>query len=316
MPPRYSYWTIIAGGLPTAFRALEREELMPTFTRLREKHPDAEMKWFARGKLWESPEAVRADTEKRRAAPAGTSDRSRHRDRPGGPPRDREWRPGGEHKDPRQKFKDAKTAKNVAHRRQKFARKHGDEGFDRPLPPPAAPKPEWNKAREGGPAPPKRAWDKPREGADRDRPPRRDDFRARDDRGGRPAPPKRDWNAPREGGPPYDRDRKGPPPRPEWRGKPGGAWAPKREWTKPRDGAANRTAPARQSESGPRPAAAGPPRRTERGTNRAKARIGTARHAATTSVDATTVAEGPPRRLARRSESGINRAKARRRTIA
>src|SRR5687767_3033565 len=162
---------------------------MPTFTRLREKHPDAEMKWFARGKLWDSPEAVRADTEKRRAAPAGTSDRSRHRDRPGGPPRDREWRPGGEHKDPRQKFKDAKTAKNVAHRRQKFARKHGDDGFDRPLPPPAAPK---------------RAWDKPREGADRDRPPRRDDFRARDERGGRPAPPpgppKREWNKERDGG--------------------------------------------------------------------------------------------------------------------
>ena len=27
MPPRYAYWTIIAGGLPTAFRAAEREEL-------------------------------------------------------------------------------------------------------------------------------------------------------------------------------------------------------------------------------------------------------------------------------------------------
>src|SRR5687767_15468260 len=60
-----SYWTIIAGGLPTAFRAYERDELMPTFTRLREKQPDAELKWFARGKLWESPDAARADTEKR-----------------------------------------------------------------------------------------------------------------------------------------------------------------------------------------------------------------------------------------------------------
>ena len=30
MPPRYAYWTIIAGGLPTAFRAAEREELLPT----------------------------------------------------------------------------------------------------------------------------------------------------------------------------------------------------------------------------------------------------------------------------------------------
>ena len=32
---------------------------MPTFQRLKEKHPDAEMKWFARGKLWDSPEAAR-----------------------------------------------------------------------------------------------------------------------------------------------------------------------------------------------------------------------------------------------------------------
>ena len=50
MPPRYAYWTIIAGGLPTAFRASEREELLPTFQRIKEKHHDAEMKWFARGK--------------------------------------------------------------------------------------------------------------------------------------------------------------------------------------------------------------------------------------------------------------------------
>ena len=59
MPPRFAYWTILAGGLPTAFRAAERDDLMPTFQRLREKHPDAEMKWFARGKLWNSPEEAR-----------------------------------------------------------------------------------------------------------------------------------------------------------------------------------------------------------------------------------------------------------------
>ena len=53
MPPRFAYWTILAGGLPTAFRAAERDELMPTFQRLREKHPDAEMKWFARGQAVE-----------------------------------------------------------------------------------------------------------------------------------------------------------------------------------------------------------------------------------------------------------------------
>ena len=66
MPPRFSYWTIIAGGLPTAFRAADREELLPTFTRLKEKQPDAEMKWLARGKLWASPDEARQQSDRRR----------------------------------------------------------------------------------------------------------------------------------------------------------------------------------------------------------------------------------------------------------
>lgn len=91
MPPRYSYWTILAGGLPTAFRAAEREDLLPTFNRIREKHPDAQMRWFARGRLWESPEDARADLQRARVK------------------RDRDWRPGGEHRDPRQTFKSKRT---------------------------------------------------------------------------------------------------------------------------------------------------------------------------------------------------------------
>jgi hypothetical protein len=129
MPPRYAYWTIIAGGLPTAFRAAEREELMPTFTRLREKHPDAEMRWFARGKLWDSPDAARGELDRRRM---GDGDRDRQTRRradsraAGAPPaRDRDWRPGGEHRDPRQKYADAKKARNLEQRKAKFARKHG-----------------------------------------------------------------------------------------------------------------------------------------------------------------------------------------------
>ena len=38
MPPRYSYWTILAGGLPTAFRAAVREELLPTLRQIQSKH--------------------------------------------------------------------------------------------------------------------------------------------------------------------------------------------------------------------------------------------------------------------------------------
>ena len=102
MPPRYAYWTIIAGGLPTAFRAADRDELMPTFRRIKEKHPDAEMKWFARGKLWESPEAARAVEKPRRQRRPDT------------------WRPGGEHRDPRQKFIDAKKQRNMQMRKERW----------------------------------------------------------------------------------------------------------------------------------------------------------------------------------------------------
>lgn len=59
MPPRHIYWTIIVDDQPTAFRAAAQEELLPTFNRLKEKHPSAVMRWFERGKLWESREEAR-----------------------------------------------------------------------------------------------------------------------------------------------------------------------------------------------------------------------------------------------------------------
>jgi hypothetical protein len=105
MPPRYSYWTILAGGLPTAFRAAERADLLPTFNRIKEKHPDAEMKWFARGRLWASPDESLADLQRARTR------------------RDRDWRPGGNHRDPRQAFKT--TRKRDDARRDKTARQSG-----------------------------------------------------------------------------------------------------------------------------------------------------------------------------------------------
>ncbi|MBI3048898.1 MAG: hypothetical protein HYY76_11385 [Acidobacteria bacterium] len=109
MPPRFAYWTILAGGLPTAFRAAEREELLPTFKRIQEKHPDAEMKFFARGRLWASPE------EARRAAEAARGRRQ--------PAQGRDWRPGGEHRDSRQPIKEAKKTRNLRRRRQRVERR-------------------------------------------------------------------------------------------------------------------------------------------------------------------------------------------------
>src|SRR5687767_10642781 len=127
MPPRHAYWTIIIDDQPTAFRAHDAEELLPTLNRLKEKNPTAVMKWFERGQLFDSRDAARdagggegerrwegprpGDAERQGGAPAGE-----HRGRSDGdaarpPRRGKTWRPGGEHKDPRQKYADAKKAK-------------------------------------------------------------------------------------------------------------------------------------------------------------------------------------------------------------
>jgi hypothetical protein len=178
MPPRFVYWTIIAGGLPTAFRAAEREELLPTFKRIQEKHPDAVLKYFARGRLWESAEEAKQEADARRArAPRGDA-------------RGRDWRPGGEHRDPRQKFRDAKKKRNLDWRKERFDRRqagaepprekpHGD-----PLRRPAG-RPPGRDRKPGGPPPDDRRGSPPRD---------------RKPGGGRP------WNA---GGPPPDRKQAG-----------------------------------------------------------------------------------------------------------
>src|SRR5262245_11899796 len=89
MPPRYAYWTILIDNKPTAFRAREKDELLPTFHQLRRTNTDVVFKWFARGRLWETPEEARAAQRRPKAA--------EHRGR--------EWRPGGRHRDPRARWK-------------------------------------------------------------------------------------------------------------------------------------------------------------------------------------------------------------------
>jgi hypothetical protein len=58
MPPRFVYWTILIDDKPTAFRARDAQELLPTFNQLKRTNPNVAMRWFAHGKLWESPEAA------------------------------------------------------------------------------------------------------------------------------------------------------------------------------------------------------------------------------------------------------------------
>jgi len=106
MPPRHAYWTIILEGKPTAFRTHTREELLPTFKQLQSRHADTQMKWFARGRLWESPEEERAAARRRTEERRGPS-----------------WRPGGTHEDPRERFSVPRDVK-----RRRFAAKLRRDG--------------------------------------------------------------------------------------------------------------------------------------------------------------------------------------------
>src|SRR5438128_7554639 len=96
MPPRYAYWTILIDDKATAFRAREKEELLPTLQQLLRTNKNVVMKWFARGRLWASREEER-DSWQRRNAPAGDT---KEKDKRGS-----DWRPGGGHQDPRDRFK-------------------------------------------------------------------------------------------------------------------------------------------------------------------------------------------------------------------
>lgn len=108
MPPRFSYWTILIDGQATAFRAHKREDLYPTLVQIRRTNPKVELKWFAGGKIWESPEARDTALRELRARPRASVS----------PPRNSEWRPGGQHKDPRARFKQTREQK-----RRTFARR-------------------------------------------------------------------------------------------------------------------------------------------------------------------------------------------------
>jgi len=127
MPPRYAYWTILIDGKATAFRAREREELLPTFNQLARKNADIVMRYFARGRLWDTPEQAQWANRNLK----GTEPREK---------RGREWRPGGEHKDPRARF-------------AKGSKAHGPK-------PPAAP--PFTKPKEGDARPPAR-FSKPKD---------------------------------------------------------------------------------------------------------------------------------------------------------
>jgi len=140
MPPRFAYWTIIFGGQPTAFRSATRDELLPTFKRIQSKHPDAQLRYFARGKLWYSDEEAHAALMRERF-----EKKARH-DAPAR--RARDWRPGGEHRDPRDRFKVPRDVKR-ARFKSKFARDRFRQEPHKPGPRTSRP----NGPRPRGPRP-------------------------------------------------------------------------------------------------------------------------------------------------------------------
>jgi hypothetical protein len=226
MPPRYAYWTILIDNQPTAFRAHQQEDLLPTLAQLRRTNADVVLKWFARGRVWDSPEAEREAQRRPREE------------------RSREWRPGGVHKDPRDRFKkkdkDKKRAHGESGERPRWPKPGGPPGaprsdrpqwnkFDRPPSgPPRSDRPQWNKSGRPPSGPPRGdrpQWNK--SGRPPSGPPRGD--RPQWNKSGRPpSGPRGDrpqWNKPGRppSGPPRDD-------RPQWDkpGRPGG----NRPWDK------------------------------------------------------------------------------------
>ena len=233
MPPRFAYWTIIVEGKPTAFRAQDRDDLVPTFKQLQSKHPDAVMMWFARGRLWTSPEEARA------AEHRGGAER-----------RGQDWRPGGAHRDPRARFDIPRDEK-----RRRFAERMrrderpGDERPWRPNKPDWKPKPpgahgERQPFENRGDRPPReehgdRPWRPKKPGwkpgpGDRpgpSDPANRGDRKPFENRGNRPPREDRGPRPPRQDESRGERPWR--PKKPEWKPKPPGTHGPKPEW-KPR----------------------------------------------------------------------------------
>ena len=96
MPPRYAYWTIIVDDKPTAFRSGAKEDLLPTFNRLKAKNDTAVMMWWQNGKLWlsriDAQEAMIGRGEAGRRSDPRQAGTTGFRDRERRPTRDRDFK--------------------------------------------------------------------------------------------------------------------------------------------------------------------------------------------------------------------------------
>ena len=98
MAGQRAFWVIVTGSEASAFRSRERDDLLPALKQLQRTQPDAVLKWFERGQLWESRLQAAEALERRRKSPSG---------------RGRDWRPGGNHVDPRAKYQRTRDEKRA-----------------------------------------------------------------------------------------------------------------------------------------------------------------------------------------------------------
>jgi hypothetical protein len=194
----HSFWMIIDGGTPTAFRGREREDLVPTLVQLQRTQPGVELVWFERGRAWPSQEAAREALAMKRAAPRTRNDR---------------WRPGGDHRDPRAKFEISRDEKRARFKKRLISKSIG-RSQERPAAPP-----------EGRPARPSRPDWKPRDRREAPAPTGDRPWRPK----GRPRP-RTEWQ-PEGGSAPRKPWRPKGPPKAPWRPKrpigSGGGFRPK-----------------------------------------------------------------------------------------
>lgn len=114
MAKYFRCWVIVDGTQPTAFRAREAEDLIPTLKQLQRTQPDVSLMWFERGRLWRTPEEAQRALVERRRTPTG---------------RGREWRPGGEHKDPKARPKVPRDEKRALFKKRLISKKTHGGGF-------------------------------------------------------------------------------------------------------------------------------------------------------------------------------------------
>jgi hypothetical protein len=133
MSTPHACWVILVGDVPTSFRAKMREDLVPTFKQLLRTQPDVKLRWFERGKVWESPDAARAASL---LAAAKAKERKPRRDPSLGPPRGKDWRPGGEHKDPKARYEMTRDQKRAKFKRELIrGNSDGSDSAERPSKP-------------------------------------------------------------------------------------------------------------------------------------------------------------------------------------